>query len=288
DVRLQGSAASGLQGSLAPDGKVLVKLRNNRLVFWAIDSGKEIKQLPVEKEDWSSLYFSADGKTVIALTWKPALVLWDWKKGTQRRFALPARRTGQDSTFHSCVSPDGKYLAAGGGAGELLCVYDFATGRELHRLRCHASTSTFSLDGKRLVVSSMYNDKEKSESVIRVFELATGKPAAQYPLGHEYSYFSLTFAPDGKTLACGFSDRSCVLDISTGRVLHRLSDRPIVMAFSPDGKTLVANMGHRFRLWDATTGKILQDRPGDFGWEVVMALSPEGGLLAAADWLDQA
>src|SRR5262249_53028310 len=136
--------------------------------------------------------------------------------------------------------------------------------------------------------SSMYNDKEKSESVIRVFELATGKQAAQYPLGHEYSYHTLSFAPDGKTLACGFSDRSCVLDVSTGRVLHRLSDRPIVMAFSPDGKSLVANMGHRFRLIDVTTGKILLDPPGDFGWEVVLGVSPDGRLLAAADWMDRA
>ena len=287
EIRLQGPAAPGLHGSLAPDGKLLVKLHNNKLVVWETDSGKEIKQLPVEKEDWSSLYFSPDGKTVIALTWKPAVLLWDWKKGTQRRIALPARRIGQDSTFHSCVSPDSKYLAAGGGAGELLCVYELATGQELHRLRCHAGTSTFAPDGKRLVVSSMYNDKEGREAVIRVFELATGKQAAQYPLGHEYSFLSLTFAPDGKTLACGFSDRSCLLDCTNGRVLQRLPDRPIVMAFSPDGKTLVANMGHRFRLWDVTTGKTLQNRPGDFGWGPVLAVSPDGKLLAEADWLDQ-
>src|SRR5205823_3199593 len=33
EARLQGSAAEGLQGSLAPDGKMLVKLHNNKLVF---------------------------------------------------------------------------------------------------------------------------------------------------------------------------------------------------------------------------------------------------------------
>jgi RNA polymerase sigma factor (sigma-70 family) len=286
-VRLQGPAASADRGAVAQDGKMVVKLHNNTFVFWEVDSGKEIKNLPVGKEEWSQYYFSPDGNTLIALTWKPQLILWDWKNGKDRKITLPHRRIGRDSTFHSCVSPDGKYLAAGGGAGQLLCVYDFATGRELYRLSCHASASTFTPDSKRLVVSGMYNDKGGQEAVIRVFELATGKQAVQFPLGHDYSYFSLGFSGDGKTLACAFSDRSCLLDITTGRVLHRLADRPIVAAFSQDGKTLIANMGHRFRLWDVTTGKVLQDRPGDFGWMPVLAISPDGKLLAEADWLDQ-
>jgi WD40 repeat protein len=289
EVKLQGSFAPGRSATPSPDGKILAGLDRNQLILWDIDSGKQIKTLPVAKgEQWAGLYFSPDSKTLILATWKPQVILWDWKKGSDRRIALPLRKIGMDSTFHTCVSPDGKLLAGGGGYGELLCVYDLATGRELHRLSCNASTSTFSPDNKHLIVSSMQNDKKAQETVIRILDVANGKEVTQYPLGHENSYFSLRCSPDGKTLACAFSDRSCLLDLTTGRVLHPLPDRPIQAVFTADGKTLVANMGYRLRLWDPVTGKVLRDRPGDFGWTLALAVSPDGRLLAAADWLDQA
>ncbi|HTU90056.1 MAG TPA: sigma-70 family RNA polymerase sigma factor, partial [Gemmataceae bacterium] len=287
-VKLQGSFAPGRSATPSPDGKILAGLDRNQLILWDIDSGKQIKTLPGPKgEQWAGLYFSPDGKTLILSTWKPRVILWDWKKGSERRILLPVRKIGMDSTFHTCVSPDGKLLAGGGGSGELLSVYDLATGRELHRLSCNASTSTFSPDSKRLIVSSMQNDKKAQETVIRTFDVANGKEVSQYPLGHEYSYFSLHCAPDGKTLACAFSDRSRLLNLDTGRVTHPLADRPIQAVFTADGKTLVANMGYRLRLWDPATGKVLRDKPGDFGWTLALAVSPDGRLLAAADWLDR-
>src|SRR5207244_2057618 len=103
------------------------------------------------------------------------------------------------------------------------------------------------------------------ETVVRLFDLASGKEIAQFPHGHQNTYHSLAFSPDGKTLACGFSDQSCVLDATTGRVLFRLAGRPVSMSFSPNGKTLVASSSHRLRFWDMGTGKELHDRPGEFG-----------------------
>ncbi len=287
EVKLQGPLTPGRTATPSPDGKILAGLDQKKIVFWDIDSGKQIKTLPAPEENWANLYFSHDSKTFILATWKPQVILCDWEKGNERRIALPVRKVGFDSTFHTRVSPDGKLLAGVGGWGEPLCVYELATGREIHRFLCNASTSTFSPDSTRLIVSSMENDKKARETVIRVFDMANGKEVKQYPLGHEYSYFSLACAPDGKTLLCGFSDRSCLLDLATGRVLHSLTGRPIWTAFTPDGKTLIANMGQQIRMWDAATGKVLGDRVGEFGWQPVLAVSPDGRLLAEADWLDQ-
>src|SRR5262249_14860765 len=124
--------------------------------------------------------------------------------------------------------------------------------------------------------------------VLRLFDLATGNEEAQFPLDDEHPYYSLAFSPDGKTLACGFSDKSCVLDVATGRVLYHLSGRPVAMAFAPDGKTLAASSGHRLRFWDMATGKEQHDWPGEFGYTPVLAASPDGRLLAAGDWMDPA
>lgn len=291
EVKLQGAFSPGRSATPSPDGKILAGIDQKKLVFWDTDSGKQIKTLPGMEESWGHIYFSPDSKTLIVGTYKPQVILWDWQKGVNRRIELPLRRKmgrSLDSTFHSCVSPDGKYLAAQAGAFEYLCIYDLASGRELHRLSCHAYVSTFSSDSKRLIVSQMQNDKKARGTVIRVFDLTSGKEMAQYPLGREDPYFSLAASPDGKTLAFGFSDRGCLLDLTTGRVLYPLPDRPIQVVFSPNGKWLVANMGHRLRIWDTATGKLIHERPGDFGWSSKMAVHPEGRLLAAADWSDQA
>src|SRR5262249_17729758 len=121
--------------------------------------------------------------------------------------------------------------------------------------------------------------------VIALFAQASGKETDQCPV--ETTYHSFAFSPDGKALACGFSDQSCVLDLTTGRVLHRLTGRPIGMEFSLDGKTLVASSGHRLRFWDARTGKEFHEDPAAFGYEPVLAVSSNGHLLAAGDWMEQ-
>src|SRR5262249_20696268 len=107
-------------------------------------------------------------------------------------------------------------------------------------------------------------------------------------LGTDESYFSLAYSPDGKTLACGLSDRSLVLDAGTGRLLYRLTGRPLSLSFSRDGKTLLGSSGQRLRLWDAATGRERHEQAGEFRANLTTALSPDGRLLAAAGWMDRA
>jgi WD40 repeat protein len=258
-----------------------------RIVLWEAESGKQIKTFPTRKGDaLHSIYFSPDSKSLVVATWEPLVMLLDWQTGDQRRIALPRRKIGQDSTYHTHLSPDGRWLVGGGGFGETLCVLDAATGREAYRLHCNALTSAASPDSKTLAVCAR-DTKDKGETVILLHELATGMEVARFPQGHEYGYFSLAFSPDGKSLACGFSDRSFVMDCATGRPRFTLPDRPISLDFSPDGAVLAASTGSRLRLWDAATGKERHDLPGELGSTLVAAASPDGRLLAAADWLDQ-
>src|SRR5262249_12410257 len=86
--------------------------------------------------------------------------------------------------------------------------------------------------------------------------------------------------------ACGSSERSCLVDCATGRVLHRFTGRPLYFNFTPDGKTVFASEGSRLRVWDVASGKELHDRPGEFGAGRPVALRP-GGLLAAGGWGQQ-
>jgi RNA polymerase sigma factor (sigma-70 family) len=291
-VTLQGKAGPGQLVTLSPDGKTLLAVDGGKLVFWEVESGKEIRTLPVPKEQVAYLWFSPDGKTLAVGRSDWRVSLWDWKAGSQREIALahhPARviQFTMDSTFHGSFSPDGKWFVASAHAQQPLGIFEVASGREVRRITARASTSTVSPDSKRLAVCSHFNDRGGRETVIRIFDLASGKEIRQYPLGNEHSYFSLAFSPDGKKLACGFSDHSFVMDLASGRSLYQLPDRPYALYFSPDGKTLLASAGQRLRLWDAATGKERHEAPDDIPRRLVTAMSPDGRLLAAGGWLPQ-
>ncbi|MBI3410538.1 MAG: WD40 repeat domain-containing protein [Planctomycetes bacterium] len=294
-VELQGTAGAAGRVTLSADGKTLAAMANLRLVFWEVDTGKELRAIPRPKSDAPGtqvryMRLSPDGKT-LAIAWSNwRVTLCDWQAEKQREFPLPVSDNtilSFDSTSHGSFSPDGKWFVAGASWQQPLGIFEAATGREVHRLNCFASTSTVSADSRRLAVSSSRNDKGESESVIRLFDLASGKEVAQFPLGTEDGFYSLAFSPDGKTLACGFSDRSCVLDLTSGRVLQHLPGRPINLSFSPDGKTLAASTGRGLRFWEVATWKERHDLPGDFGYDPAMDVSPDGRILAVGDWTQQ-
>jgi RNA polymerase sigma factor (sigma-70 family) len=280
--------SSGSVSLLSPDGKLLAVKAGAESVMREVATGKEIKSLPPTRGNMAFVTFSPDGKMLAEVPWIGDVRFLDWETGKVRAFALPKRKIGQDSTYHGSFSPDSKLFAVGGGWNEAVTVLEVATGKTLHEFRCYATVSHFTPDGKHLAVACMRDDNGKRGSVLRLFSLDGGKEVGQFPTGDENQhYYSLAFSPDGKTVGCGSSDSSFLADVASGRVLHRLSGRPLGLSFSPDGKTLAAHTGQRLRFWDAATGKERFDRPGEFGFTPVTALSPDGRTLASADWMNQ-
>jgi WD40 repeat protein len=283
-VKLQGTASPGTCVTFSPDGNKLAAFdqQQQKVVLWEVASGKELKTRPGPKDQIGYLCFSPDGKELAVGDAGPQLSLWAWESGKERRLTVPVRKIGLDSTFHGYYSAGGKWLVTGGGWAEPLVVFEAATGRKAHTLRCDASTSAVSRDDKLLAVVCMKNDKGGQEPVVLLFDLASGKEVARYPQGEQGYSFALAFSPDGKALACGFQERGRVLDVATGRTLLELPAYMNFLAFSPDGKTLAATAGARLRCWDVATGKELHDRPGDLGYTPVAAVSPDGRLLASS------
>ncbi|MGB0910849.1 MAG: WD40 repeat domain-containing protein [Nitrospirales bacterium] len=106
--------------------------------------------------------------------------------------------------------------------------------------------------------------------------------------GHTQGVWSVSFSPDGLTLASGGSDRYVrIWDIETGRLLRSLRGHTHdirQVAYSPDGQTLATGSEDRtIRLWNPTSGETTRLLFTRYDHAVTdMSFSPDGLMLARA------
>jgi WD40 repeat protein len=234
-----------------------------------------------------SFAYAPDGKTLAtAGPWDNWIGVWD--AATGRLLHHLSGHTNGVMAVH--WSPDGKYLASGGG-DRVIRVWD-AAGLEVRALsagRIPIQSLAWSPDGKALLSASQ-------EPVARLWEVATGRELRQFGAGDK-AITSIAFAPDGRHVATGGQDGKVRLwDAEAAKEVRQLvSGRDGAapgalsltvrqLAFSPDGKVLggAVGGGTTLCLWDVDQGVELR-RFGDPQRAVLsFAFSPSGKFLAAA------
>ena len=124
-----------------------------------------------------------------------------------------------------------------------------------------------------------------STSTIRLWDVATG---VQVRLIDENTdmVLSVTYSPDGVTLASGSQDGAIRLwDATTGarrRTLQGHSSNITSLAFSPDGLKLASGSRDRtVRLWDANRDVLVRTLKGHTHWIESVSFSPDGATLAS-------
>jgi WD40 repeat protein len=247
---------------------------------------------------------SPDGK-VVAATRGETVSLWDAATGK----LLHELHTGKFAISHIAFAADGKSLTSAG-AGQWVQVWDVATGKKVKDLGNKPAVgglgivlgggATVSADRKYLAWQHV--DPAAQSFTVKLMDLTTGKelPEIKAPIGGAQS---LTFAPDGKTLAWAAVQGEVVLwDVAAGKEQQRLPAERLpglasALAFSPDGKAVaVTRGGEIIEVWDVATGKRVAHagevapRAGGLlvvssnlgGPSAALAFSPDGKRLAAS------
>jgi WD40 repeat protein len=107
--------------------------------------------------------------------------------------------------------------------------------------------------------------------------------------GHKKSVFSVSFSPDGKTLATGSDDKTIKLwNADTGkeiRTLQRHKSFVHSVSFSPDCQILATGSEDKtIKLWNVDTGKEIHTLQGHQNTINSISFSPDGKTLATGSW----
>lgn len=297
--------ATLLSMALSPSGDTIAtSSQDDTIRLWDAKTGQPIGEPLTDHDDWVlSMAFSPDG-TILA------------SAGSDQTIRLQDSRTGQPvgqplvghegRIWSLAFGPESTLLASGGDDGTVR-LWDVEPNQPFgQQLADHENLLTsvaLSPDGTTVASSSVGPDGSVPlyDSVIRLWDVETGELIGQplavgasddgsvaEPFSNVRGVLSLTFDPEGKTLASGHSEGTIWLwhpesgeHIGDPLVGHESSVQSV--AFSPDGTILAsASDDETIRLWDPQTGtQIGQPLTGHDGEIRAVAFSFDGQTVAS-------
>jgi len=107
--------------------------------------------------------------------------------------------------------------------------------------------------------------------------------------GHSGSVYSVSYSPDGRSIASGSSDNTIkIWESSTGvlqRTLTGHSNDVESVSYSPDGRYIASgSYDGTIKIWDANTGVLQRTLTGHSFWVLSVSYSPDGRYIASGGY----
>lgn len=190
-----------------------------------------------------------------------------------------------DAIAGIALSPDGRLIAYGTFADNLIRIVDVATRQEIRTLSGHTNRVTelaFSPNSQVLASQGTVN-LSPGDGSVRLWNVATGAQIATIATSGVSQF---AFSPDGTTLAgaSGGDPLNVHLWDASNLTLRRsISSVFRVVAFSPDGSRIAtAKRNETLYIMDTGSGSQVAAYTGHTGWVTATAYSASGQLLASA------
>ena len=267
--------AKNVEGvAFSRDGRFLASASNGGHVrLWGFPAREQIRDLL--GVNFTEVAFVGDD-TVVAAGFDSSVRVWRRTTGEPLRMI---RYPGPCEAV--AISPDGKWLAAGGG-DHAVHVWEMATGSERTTLRGHRDdvyTARFSPDGARIISAGR-------DRTVRIWDVASGRELRALR-GPSDSVYGLAISEDGQLLSTACRDGTIILWNTTSwtprYTLKGHKDSVHGVAFRPDGALMAsASFDRSIRLWDTATGVPVAVLGGPTKKVSEVAFSPDGKWLAAA------
>jgi RNA polymerase sigma factor (sigma-70 family) len=290
----KGTPQSMQRLTVSPDGKIIATSGGDARTFdlWDAATGKLLHDYEGLRQRVLALSFSSDGHNLFAVDdiRGHAIAEWDTvsSKLLRKIGESPNEANGLNGAKDLTLSPDGRFLAAGGYEDHTIRLWELATGKEVRRFKGHTQNVLwvcYSADGKAMASSS-------DDNTLRLWDVATGKEQCVISLNRaRRNAAEFALSPDSKIVAVEGLKESLVKlwDTATGNVIRELATpfkTVMMVTFSPDGKMLATkamNEGH-VCLWDVASGSLLRqlDTATKNGFRVVF--SPDGRTLAIGNF----